>query len=166
MSKTLVMIRHAHRDTSRREADDGLDEKGVEQAKSLRRFFQARFNPDDLSRGLWLVSSPKIRCQETLAPIAKLMDRPIDTHPGLDEQIGREPAPAFLARIEGFLAEWRQSKVETTVLCSHGDWLPAASLKLLGLGLEMKKGSWLELEWENGSARLKWYIPGFKPFYS
>ena len=165
MSKTLVMIRHAHRDNSQRELDNGLDEKGLEQAKYLRRFFQARFKPEDLKKGLWLVSSPKLRCKETLIPLAKETDRPIDAHPGLDEQSGRESSAAFHERVKGFLAEWKQSKVATTILCSHGDWLPVAALLLLGLPLDMKKGAWLEIDWDGGSAQLKWHIPGFRAFY-
>src|SRR6185312_11499052 len=43
MTKTLVLCRHAHRDNSRRELDNGLTDKGREQAKNIRRFFGDRF---------------------------------------------------------------------------------------------------------------------------
>ncbi len=165
MSKTLVLIRHAHRDNSRRELDNGLDDKGREQAKYLKRFFFSRFDESDLSKGLWLVSSPKLRCVETLLPIAKELDRPIDKHPGLDEQTGKESGPAFLKRVEDFLEEWKKAKPALTLICSHGDWLPVAAANLSGLQQEFKKGSWLELEWEPSGTALKWYVPSFRSLY-
>ena len=159
MPKTLVLVRHAHRDTSRRELDNGLDEKGREQAKALRRFFTGRFGAEELKEGLWLVSSPKIRCVETVQPIAKAAERKIDVHPLLDE------GGPLDAKVRGFLEEWRKSKVGLTVVCSHGDWLPVAVEQLLGLNLEVRKGSWLEVDWDYGQAHLKWYVPSFKGLY-
>jgi broad specificity phosphatase PhoE len=166
MSKTLVLIRHAHRDNSVRELDNGLSDKGREQAKNLKRFFQGRFSEDDFKKGLWFVSSPKLRCVETLQPAAKTLNRPVDAHPGLDEQGDRESMGAFQARIQRFLREWIESKIALTVLCSHGDWLPLATHSLLGLHQEFKKGAWLEVEAEGTLVRLKWYVPSFKAFFA
>ena len=165
MTKTLVLCRHAHRDNSRRELDNGLTDKGREQAKNIRRFFLDRFSADDLKKGLWFVSSPKLRCLETLTPAAKAFDRPVDAHPDLDEQGTKEGTAAFEQRIKRFLAEWNASKVAVTVVCSHGDWLPLAAFELLGLHQEFKKGGWLEVESVSGSSYLKWYVPTFRPFY-
>ncbi len=165
MQKTLVLVRHAHRDNSKREVDNGLDEKGREQAKALKKFFSERFSKDELGKGLWLVSSPKLRCIETLQPIAKSMDRAVDVHPSLDEQSARENLKAFEARIQGFLREWMESKVLLTVLCSHGDWLPLAAQQLVGVPQSFKKGAWLELEWDSVRAEIRWYIPTFKPLF-
>lgn len=165
MAKTLILIRHGHRDNSRSELDNGLTDKGREQAQRIRRFFSERFQPEAYSRGLWLVSSPKVRCIETLQPLAKHLDRKVDIHPGLDEQNGREGSAAFEKRVHGFLHEWTQSAMPLTVLCSHGDWLPAAVQKMLGVAPQVKKGSWLELEWEGGMAALRWYVPSFKTFF-
>jgi len=165
MAKTLILVRHGHRDNSKRELDNGLTDKGREQGQRIRRFFTDRFQLEDYSRGLWLVSSPKLRCIETLQPLAKHVDRKVDIHPGLDEQTGRESALIFQNRVHAFLNEWTQSAMPLTVLCSHGDWLPAAVYHLLGIAPEVKKGSWLELEWEGGLTALRWYIPSFKTFY-
>mgnify|MGYP000028692002 CR=1 FL=1 len=162
MVKTLVMIRHGQRDNSRRELDNGLDDKGREQAKALKHFFQKRFSDVDPEKALWLASSPKLRCIETLAPIAKALGRSVDSHPGLDEQAMRESGTAFADRVQAFLKEWNRSKVPLTVISSHGDWLPLAAYSLLGLHLDVKKGSWLEIEWDSQRAFLKWYIPSFK----
>lgn len=165
MSKTLILIRHGHRDTTQRQIDNGLDDKGREQAKAIKRFFTSRFETDGAKEGLWLVSSPKLRCVETLLPLAKALDRSVDIHPSLDEGSIREEGKLFEARIKTFLREWIQSKVEVTVLCSHGDWLPLAVHQLLGLYVDPKKGSWLEIEGDSDRADLKWYIPSFKHFY-
>lgn len=165
MVKTLILIRHGHRDNSRRELDNGLDDKGREQAKAIKRFYTSRFSKDAEKNGLWLVSSPKIRCVETLAPIAKSIDRPVDIHPALDEQGGKESRGAFQSRIQSFLQEWTKSQAALTLVSSHGDWLPLAVQELLGLQVDPKKGSWFEVEWNSGSAALKWYIPTFKHFF-
>ena len=166
MAKTLVLIRHAHRDNTSRELDNGLTDRGREQARALKRFFAERYSPKDIGSGLWLVSSPKRRCLETMAPLAKPLDRVVDIHPDLDEQGRREDVNGLELRVQGFLREWTQGAVPLTVVCSHGDWIPAALFHLLGLRMEIKKGSWAEVEWDEGRAQLKWYIPSFKPFYS
>ncbi len=166
MSKTLVFIRHGHRDNTKRELDNGLSEKGQEQAKAIRRFFLDRFSSEEFKQGLWFVSSPKKRCVETLMPTAKGLEQAVDAHPDLDEQNSREGAAAFEMRISRFLGEWAKSKIALTVVCSHGDWLPMATQRLLGLDHEFKKGGWLELESQPGDVvRLKWYVPSFKLLY-
>lgn len=165
MDKTLIIIRHGSRDNTKREIDNGLDDKGKDQAKRIKRFFTSRFSQEDLKSGLWLVSSPKIRCVETLQPIAKALDRPVDIHPGLDEQAPREASAAMEARIQGFLSEWKKSTAGITVLSSHGDWIPMAVSRLLGLSVDPKKGSWLEIAGEAGFNSLRWYIPTFKHFF-
>lgn len=165
MQKTLILIRHGHRDNSRREMDNGLDDKGREQAKAIKRFFTERFSKDDTGSGLWLVSSPKLRCVETLQPIAKALDRPVDVHPGLDEQNGRESGKGLEGRVQAFLKEWSDSKARLTVLCSHGDWLPLATVHLLGLQQDFKKGAWFEVEAIGLRGVLRWYIPSFKHFF-
>ncbi len=165
MSKTLVFIRHAHRDTSMRALDNGLTDKGREQAKWVKRYFSARFDEDEVKDSLWLVSSPKLRCVETLMPLSKGLGRPVDIHPNLNEGEMGEGGRILEARVQNFIKEWKQSKVEVTVACSHGDWLPYAFHQLLGLYIDPKKGSWLEIEWESDRAELKCYIPSFKAFY-
>lgn len=166
MAKTLVLIRHGHRDLSRKELDNGLSEKGRGQARSLRRFFSSRFKDQEFKNGLWLVSSPKVRCVETVEPFAKALGRTVDRHPGLTEKGARESLPDFEERVHAFLKEWRESNVDLTVLCSHGDWIPVAIFHLLGLDQDVKKGSWFELELASGRFALKWYIPSFKALFS
>lgn len=163
MKKTLILIRHAHRDTSDRSRDNGLSEKGREQSRWLKRFFASRFENDEINR-VWLVSSPKKRCIETLAPIAFELKSQVDSHPDLDEQSHQETLEKFQQRIEHFLKDWIESPQELTVVCSHGDWLPIAVQDLLGCSLDFKKSGWLEIEWDGG-AQLKWFVPTLKSFY-
>ncbi len=167
MTKTLVMARHGHRDTTRRELDNGLDSKGRDQAKAIRHFFMERFEGVvDFSK-VRLVSSPKLRCLETLKPLSKALGVGVEAHALLDEQFDGESTTDFAKRVRRFLDEWQNSNQVLTVLCGHGDWIPLASNQLVGLRQESKKGSWLELEGnKSGRAILKWYIPTFKPFYS
>jgi broad specificity phosphatase PhoE len=165
MTKTLVLCRHGHRDTSRRELDNGLSEKGREQAKNIKRFLTERFDAEDLRQGIWFASSPKLRCVETILPAAKAVGREVDSHPDLDEQGSKEPSSAFEARIQRFLNEWTASTVGVTVVCSHGDWLPLVAHRLIGIPQDFKKGAWLEIEWVSGEAFLKWYVPSFRVFY-
>jgi broad specificity phosphatase PhoE len=165
MIKTLILVRHGHRDNSRRDLDNGLDSKGKDQAKAIKRFYLERFATYDRRQGLWLVSSPKLRCHETLAPLAKSLECSVDAHPGLDEQGARESNLAFAGRVKAFLQEWKASAASLTVLSSHGDWLPLAIKELLGISLEFKKGSWTELEVHDSQPTLRWAIPTFKHVY-
>jgi broad specificity phosphatase PhoE len=165
MTKTLVLCRHGHRDNSKRELDNGLDEKGRDQAKNIKKFFSERFSAEDHKRGIWFASSPKLRCMETLLPAAKVCDRTVDAHPALDEQGLKEPSSGLEKRVQLFLHEWKEAKAGITIVCSHGDWLPLATFQLLGIAQDFKKGAWLELEWGSGEAYLKWYVPSFRTFY-
>jgi broad specificity phosphatase PhoE len=163
MKKTLVLVRHAHRDTAVRSKDNGLSEKGKEQARWVKKFFTARFGKDQPG-SIWLVSSPKKRCQETLALIAAEIKQQVDPHPDLDEQSNQESVAKFEERVNHFIKDWMDSPQELTIACSHGDWLPVAIARLLGCHADFKKSSWLEIEYD-GSMQLKWFVPTLKPFY-
>ena len=161
MMKTLVLIRHAHRDNSVRSRDNGLSEKGREQARWLKKYFFRRFEGHE---GVWLASSPKARCIQTLEPISKEGGFEVDLNPDLEEQGASESLTKFEARIHHFLEEWSHAPQPVTLVSSHGDWLPLAAHHLLGAEFDFKKGAWLELEWD-GKVVLKSFIPTFKPFF-
>ncbi len=152
MDKTLILVRHGHRDNSVRTLDNGLSDKGREQAKAIKRFFAARFPQEELKSGVWFVSSPKVRCIETLLPTAKAFNAEVDAHPLLDEQSSRERIDSLEARVQSFLKEWQKSDVSLTIASSHGDWLPLAMFILTGLHFDPKKGSWFEVDWLGGRA--------------
>lgn len=165
MGKKLIFIRHAHRDVTDRGLDNGLTDKGRTQAKALAKFFEGRFKKQLGDNDIWLLSSPKRRCLETLAGVSKICSREIDIHPGLGEHGPQESFEAYLKRIDAFLGEWRSSSPEITLACSHGDWIPAALKRTLQLDVEVKKGSWTELELcDSGEFRLRWMVQNFKFF--
>jgi 8-oxo-(d)GTP phosphatase len=151
--RTLILLRHAHRETTLgRDRDNGLSEKGKEQAKAIAKYYLGRF-PDSSPV---LLSSPKIRCVETLLPLADKTGRDIKVVDLLDEQF--ETNTAFQRRIAKFLQWWKKSQPSVLVVCSHGDWIPAFSRLFLGTAIELKKGGWLELESKSGVLRLRWVL--------
>jgi exopolyphosphatase/guanosine-5'-triphosphate,3'-diphosphate pyrophosphatase len=102
-----------------------------------------------------LLSSPAVRCYQTLQPLARQTGLRIELDPRLAE--GADPA-GVLPLLDG-LGE------ETVVLCSHGDVVPAllSALKPQGLGdgpIECRKGSFWRLERErNGQLRATYWLP-------
>ncbi len=163
MDKLLILIRHGHRDTTERELDNGLTDKGREQARLLKKFFEKRFAVAETSGGVWVVSSPKRRCIETLTPLSKSLNRPLDVHPNLVEQSQKESATELAGRVQQFLSEWHEAKAPITVACSHGDWLPIATQMLLNVQLGFKKGAWIEIaSGVGGGASLRWMVPSLR----
>lgn len=148
MTKTLVLVRHAHRDTADPAADNGLSPMGRRQAKALRRFYERRFG----SKGALLISSPKKRCVETLEPLAEELGRKLKTDPRLLE------GPRLLGRLEDFLEWWLEEAPRRMVACSHGDWIPEFLDMTIGAALPIKKGGWVELSHDGDSVRLEAFL--------
>jgi len=143
LTKTLLVVRHAHRDKSQgRSVDNGLSKKGWAQAKEFTQFFE-RWYAGIPCR---ILSSPKLRCIETVKAIADQQGKPLEIAPELDEQKSRESEKAFKKRVAGFVRQWQKSEDAVLVLCSHGDWIPALFDELLGMEISLKKGAWLEVE--------------------
>lgn len=151
--KTLILVRHAHRDTSEgRERDNSLSEKGREQAKAISRYFRERFKKETPL----LVSSPKVRCIETLLPLADKLGSEVKVLDVLDEQHGADAE--FQRQIEKFFRWWKQRAPETVMACSHGDWIPAFVRLSVGTSIDLKKGGWLEIEARDGKLSLRWVL--------
>jgi len=116
---TSVLLRHAsagHRDRLEH-GDDRLrplDDRGRRQAAALVELLR----PLGVRR---LLSSPYVRCVETLEPLAAALELPLEADDRLAE--GSGPAALELLREDG------------VVLCTHGDIVE----ELLGRGL--KKGA-------------------------
>jgi phosphohistidine phosphatase SixA len=124
----FVLLRHV-RAVSRRdwEGDDALrplDARGEKQAKRL----VDRLADRDLER---IVSSPYVRCVESVRPLAAARGLDIEERAEIAE--GASPADAFalLDEVEGS---------SSVVLCTHGD----VAYELLGQ--EMKKGEFRIVE--------------------
>lgn len=151
--KTLVIIRHAHRDKPEgHAADNGVSEKGRKQAARVAGFFERRFE----GAVPLLLSSPKRRCIETLEPIAEATSAPIQVDPALDEDGDLE------GKISDFLSRWRKTGEPLTVISSHGDWIPVFFQEVLGHSIDLDKGGWAEIEWDASGPRLTWLVQSLK----
>jgi broad specificity phosphatase PhoE len=167
MVKQLILVRHAHRDTSDRSLDNGLSEKGQKQAKWLAHFADQRWSAAEFKElKAVILSSPKRRCLETAEPMAELLRCGIDIYSDLNEQLGTETLNQFKKRVEKFMKWWVQEAPPLVIAISHGDWIPMAMFQATGHVMSVKKGSWLELEWQGSQAELKWYLPTFKLFFA
>lgn len=148
--KVLLIIRHAHRDKDRgREVDNGLSAKGRRQAAWGADYFRHHF-----SGRARFISSPKLRCLETLLPIARRAR--IEVSSLLDEGRG------LRRRARAFLRQWRASRQGLTVISSHGDLIPALLEAASGAPVELAKGGWAILEEIDGRVRLTWILQSFE----
>ena len=162
MMKSLVLIRHGQRDIDPEDHDNGLNARGLVQARAVADFF-ARRHPGGLT-GLSLRTSPKRRCLETLAPLATVAGRAFAVDPNLDERRPGESGSGLDGRVQNFLNACAQDPARVTIACSHGDWLPRAIGKLTGHQPDLPNACWFEVDWRGGPAELSWFIPTFEPF--
>ncbi|MFL5813296.1 MAG: phosphoglycerate mutase family protein [Bdellovibrionia bacterium] len=139
-SKKLIIVRHAHRNKLKGgEADNGLSAKGKKQAKALQKFYSSVFG----RKKAIIFSSPKVRCIETVQPIAKKIKVSLETIDSLDEaQVDSE----LKEKIRSFHSLWQKLDSPLTLICSHGDWIPAFLKQMLGVEIDLDKGGWIELE--------------------
>ncbi len=133
MTMALYLVRHA-RAASRREwtEDDRerpLIESGTTQAEALGQRL-GRIRPTRL------VSSPFVRCIQTLEPLARHVGLPIETEDALGEG-------ADLAQVVKIL----MAVPDRAVMCSHGDVIPDV------IGALERRGMVIESEpnWRKGS---------------
>jgi broad specificity phosphatase PhoE len=168
-SRLLILIRHAHRDTVDRAEDNGLSEKGRRQSIALARYYTKAFlseeSKDYKGEKPRIYSSPKKRCMETVAAIAREAGVRVEISQDLSEQRPEEDLASFKGRVEKFIEKWRDSKTPNrlTVVCSHGDWLPIALASATGARVELKKGSWAEVRVEGKTKpKLDWLIQSFR----
>ncbi len=122
------IVRHAHRDTRDRSRDNGLSRKGRDQAARLAGRFGSLAAAPRVVR-----SSPKRRCVETAAPLARLFGMAVLVDADLDERQAGESDRAFRLRIARVVARaGRDARGgRPVVLVTHGDLiglLPAVAL--------------------------------------
>ena len=146
MKKTLVLIRHAHRKTAggtEREQDNGLSEKGHEQAQEVFKKFQKKV---EKNRGnVAILSSPKKRCVQTIQEIADISGVNLQISSLLDEERAGEGHAALIGRIGEFISWWKKDAPALTLICSHGDWLPLCMDLLVSREKSFEKGGWVQL---------------------
>lgn len=135
---TLFLIRHAHAGSRRAWRGDDverpLSEKGARQAAGIA----------ELLGGLAVgrvLSSPAVRCRQTVEPLADRLDLRVEDRPELRE--GADPTKAI--RLLEELTEKRAA------LCTHGDVMPEVVQLLARRGMDIEgptgndKGSWWEI---------------------
>ena len=149
--RPIYLVRHAKAgDRSKWTEDDRLrplSKAGRRQAEALVR----SFNELRLDR---VLSSPFVRCEQTVRPLA--LDRGLRIEPA--EELG-EGAP-----LEGLLLLVAELDEQAVVACAHGDLIPAAIEHLRDLGVPAddgptKKGSTWILEREGGEVVRARYLP-------
>lgn len=130
---TLFVVRHAK--AGQRDRWDGDDEsrplsgKGRKQSAVLAERLGAR-------RPTRLVSSPYVRCRETLEPLAVMLDLTVESDDRLAEGGTFEGSLALLAEMP-----------DGAVLCSHGDVIPDLINALVRRGMHVHD----EPDWRKGS---------------
>ena len=130
------LIRHA--DAGRRGSWDGPDgERPLVHAGRA----QAEALADELAslRPQRILSSPLVRCVQTVQPLADALGIVVEPHPALAEGADLDATWALLEALAGD---------QDTVLCSHGDVIPPLldrlarrGLPVQGAGHDVTKGS-------------------------
>lgn len=121
---TIFLVRHAKAGERRTWTGDDelrpLSAKGRKQADRLARKLERKGATE-------LYSSRFVRCVQTLEPLAARLDADVISHDALAEH--QPPGPAIdLAR----------SVSDRSVLCSHGDIIPAVLDELRDAGLQIE----------------------------
>jgi 8-oxo-dGTP diphosphatase len=138
----FLLVRHASAGNRKKWTGDDrlrpLDKRGRRQAAAL----PGLLAEQALDR---LISSPYVRCVETLEPLAERLDLPVEIRFELAEGSTDREIMSLLHGVKG----------ETVALCTHGDVVEAL------LGEESPKGSVWVLELLGGLWRRELYIaPG------
>jgi 8-oxo-dGTP diphosphatase len=146
----IALVRHGAAG-ERRASDDAsrpLTAKGRLQAEGLIEALSAV----KLAR---IVSSPYLRCVQTVEPLARAR--------GL--KVEEEPALAEGGDIDTVLALMRRLAPEGAALCSHGDVIGAVVDELIGAGLikpeeaRFSKGSTWLLDYDGDGVKAARYVP-------
>ena len=132
--RELYLIRHAKAGSRERwTADDRLrplSKRGHRQAEALVRLFDGRA----VER---IVSSPFLRCVQTVEPLANDRSLPIDESEALSEGARLSSVLEFVGGLHGVAA----------ALCSHGDVIPTLVEHLAADGMAVEG----EPDWRKGS---------------
>lgn len=121
--ETLYLVRHAKAGERRTwdgdDEDRPLSKKGWRQAESIAKRLKGRGVPA-------LYSSSYLRCVQTLEPLGEAVGLEVRTDERLFEDEPFEPVLEMLAEVEN-----------GSVLCSHGDIIPAVIQALHRRGMEI-----------------------------
>ena len=151
LDSPLFLIRHGKAGERSEWAEDDrlrpLTKKGRRQAEGIAEALES----EGMAR---IVSSPYVRCVQTVRPLALLLGLPVEAREELSEGEDAEEVWAWASRLH-----------EPTVICSHGDLIPAM-IQLAERGgaelpatRECRKGSVWRLERRAGSIVSATYLP-------
>lgn len=131
---SLLLLRHAHAgDRGRWQGDDRarpLTDRGKRQAEAL----PARLGDRPIAR---VLTSPWIRCVQTVAPLATAYHLDVEEEDALGEGMPLDVVHRLFGRLRG----------SPSVLCSHGDVIAAVLTDLHHAGVVAEE----ELRWAKGS---------------
>ncbi|PRX65350.1 8-oxo-dGTP diphosphatase [Nonomuraea fuscirosea] len=133
----LILVRHGTAGSRSEWQDEDalrpLDADGLSQAATLATALPA-YRPETL------LSSPSLRCVQTLLPYANAIETPLMTDPLLSEE-NQDPqaTPALVGSLAGPAA-----------VCSHGKVLPAVIETLTGTEVHLRKGAFAVLHRAGG----------------
>ena len=135
---TIYLVRHAKAGSRKNWDDDDTQRPLVKSGWEQARLLVQKFENVEVTR---LISSPYVRCQQTLLPLAEARGLVVEVDVRLAENTSR-----------GIVADLLGSVDEGTVLCSHGDVIPDV------LGLFERNGmtllSWCDTR-KGATARLE-----------
>jgi 8-oxo-dGTP diphosphatase len=141
----ISLVRHAKAGSRKAwtepDLERPLDPKGRDQASAICALLRTR----DIGR---IVSSPALRCRQTVGPLVHLRRLPLELHEALAEGA---PVAQTLALLDECITAGHDA-----VLCSHGDVIPAVLGALEAAGVDMpaprecKKGSIWDLHVRGG----------------
>lgn len=154
MKKILVLVRHAHRDVTHRHADNGLTDKGRTQAVAFKDHFVDTWEASDKKTAWKIFTSPKVRCRETVEPLAEHLKIEAEVFQLLNEFSATETEKDFIRRIHDFYEWWKNQAPPHIVACSHGDWIPEFLSLVIDKNISLKKGAWLTLEYKDGEVEM------------
>jgi phosphohistidine phosphatase SixA len=125
---SLYLVRHAKAGSRSDWTDDDelrpLSKNGWKQAEGIAKRLSGKRRPSAL------LSSPYVRCQQTLEPLATASGLTVVVEPRLTEGSPFEPVLELLSEVD-----------DGTVLCSHGDVVPDTIAALQRRGCTLLTGA-------------------------
>jgi 8-oxo-dGTP diphosphatase len=149
----VYLVRHAH--AGSRAAWSGDDDQRPLSPKGDRQTGALVRQPSELGVGC-VVSSPSLRCVQTVQPLARALGIEVDTREELYEGADADDALALMMKLAP----------HDPAVCTHGDLIPKMIRRLIGEGMKTKdanvsqKGSMWVIEVDDGRpVKGKYYPP-------
>ena len=139
----LILLRHGHRPSGPDHINDtGLSERGQSQAEAIATYYATNY---DCNQPVHIATSPARRCQETVAPLARILKQPALVDNDLNEGQAGEDGAMFIMRMERFLDTCRHGPHSRIIACSHVDWIPHFVHLFAGADVFPGTGCWIRL---------------------